>query len=105
MNRKVACYARVSTDQQSSGLESQVRTLKEYCEKNGIKDFEIFTDENYSGAKSSRPALDRMMTAVKNKEISTVIARRAANSRSGRRRASREGIGGGREPTTSWFEV
>jgi DNA invertase Pin-like site-specific DNA recombinase len=73
MKRKVACYARVSTDMQSSGLESQVRALREYCEKNNIADFEIFTDENYSGAKASRPALDRMMLAVKNKEISTVI--------------------------------
>jgi DNA invertase Pin-like site-specific DNA recombinase len=73
MKRKLACYARVSTDLQTSGLEAQVRTLKEYCEKNGITDYEIFTDENYSGAKASRPALDRMMNAVRNGEISTVV--------------------------------
>lgn len=33
---KIALYARVSTDQQSSGLESQVRILKDYCEKKGL---------------------------------------------------------------------
>lgn len=70
---KVALYARVSTEQQSTGLESQVRILKDYCEKNDIADFEIFMDEGISGTKSSRPALDRMMTAVNAGEISSVV--------------------------------
>ncbi|OQW52470.1 MAG: hypothetical protein A4S09_17540 [Proteobacteria bacterium SG_bin7] len=71
--RKVCLYARVSTDQQSTGLEAQVRALKEYCTRNEINDYEIFADEGISGTKSSRPALDRMMTAVKNNEASTVV--------------------------------
>lgn len=33
---KVALYARVFTDQQSTGLESRLRILKDYCEKNDI---------------------------------------------------------------------
>lgn len=70
---KVAMYARVSTDQQSTGLESQVRILKDYCEKNGITNYEIFMDEGISGTKSSRPALDRMMSAVNNGEVSSVV--------------------------------
>src|SRR5690606_16471603 len=70
---KVALYARVSTDQQSTGLESQVRILKDYCSKNDIQNYELFTDEGVSGTKSSRPALDRMIAAVNNGEISSVI--------------------------------
>ncbi|MCE3009689.1 MAG: recombinase family protein [Proteobacteria bacterium] len=70
---KVALYARVSTDQQSTGLESQVRILKDYCAKNDVQNYELFTDEGISGTKSSRPALDRMMSAVNNGEISSVI--------------------------------
>lgn len=70
---KVALYARVSTDQQSTGLESQVRILKDYCAKNDIVNYELFTDEGISGTKSSRPALDRMIAAVNNGEISSVI--------------------------------
>jgi DNA invertase Pin-like site-specific DNA recombinase len=58
---------------QATGLEAQVRTLKEYCGHNKIADFELFSDENISGTKSSRPSLDRMMTAVKSGEISCVI--------------------------------
>ena len=70
---KVALYARVSTDQQSTGLESQVRILRDYCAKNDITNYELFTDEGISGTKSSRPALDRMIAAVNNGEISSVI--------------------------------
>lgn len=70
---RVACYARVSTDQQSTGLESQVRILKDYCQKNDIQNYEIFMDEGISGTKSSRPALDRMMAAVNSGEVSSVV--------------------------------
>jgi DNA invertase Pin-like site-specific DNA recombinase len=71
--KKIALYARVSTEQQSTGLESQVRFLKDYCDKNGIVDYEIFMDEGISGTKSSRPALDRMMAAVQSGEVGSVI--------------------------------
>jgi DNA invertase Pin-like site-specific DNA recombinase len=71
--KKVALYARVSTDQQTGGLESQIRALKEYCTLNRIENYEIYTDENYSGAKVSRPSLDRMMAEVRGKTISTLI--------------------------------
>lgn len=71
--RKVALYARVSTSDQHSGLEAQIRALKEHCTRMGLDDFELFTDENISGAKFSRPSLDRMMTALRQSEFSTVI--------------------------------
>ena len=73
MSKRVAIYARVSTSDQKFGLESQLRALKEYCERMKIENYEVFTDENISGAKISRPSLDRMMAAVRNREISTVV--------------------------------
>lgn len=73
MEKRVACYARVSLDTQSTGMESQIRVLKTYCEQNGITNVEFFTDEGVSGTKSNRPALDRMMAAVERGEISTCI--------------------------------
>jgi DNA invertase Pin-like site-specific DNA recombinase len=72
-DKKVACYARVSTDMQQGGMESQVRVLKKYCEQNEITNAEFFTDEGISGTKSSRPALDRMMAAVEAGEVSQVV--------------------------------
>jgi site-specific DNA recombinase len=72
-NKRVACYARVSTADQTTGLESQVRVLKQYCDGNGIKHTEFFTDEGISGTKANRPALDRLMAAVEKGEIESVV--------------------------------
>ncbi len=71
--RKVCLYARVSTNDQASGLESQARALNEYCRMNNITNFELFADEGISGTKSSRPALDRMMKAVRDNEVECVV--------------------------------
>jgi DNA invertase Pin-like site-specific DNA recombinase len=72
-HRVTAVYVRVSTQDQHSGLESQIRVLTEYCEKNGIKHFELFADEGISGAKSSRPSLDRMMSLVRQGQVERVV--------------------------------
>jgi len=71
--RRWACYARVSTSEQKTGLEAQIRALRTYCEQNGVTDFELFADENQSGSKASRPSLDRMMAAVEAGEIDTCV--------------------------------
>lgn len=73
MSKKTFLYARVSTDQQSSGLEAQSRALSDYCRLNRIENYELFADENQSGTKSSRPALDRMMAMIKNNEADCVV--------------------------------
>ena len=52
-SKRIACYARVSTADQSTGMESQVRVLNQYCVQNGIEEAEFFTDEGISGTKSS----------------------------------------------------
>jgi len=51
--KRTAAYARVSTGNQGSGLEAQVRALRNYCSQKGIEDFLLFQDENQSGVKSS----------------------------------------------------
>lgn len=68
-----ALYCRVSTDGQQTGLESQIRALKEWCFRNQITDYELFADEGISGAKESRPALNRLMEMVENNEVEQVI--------------------------------
>ncbi len=71
--RRSACYARVSTGMQQNGLDAQIRALRIFCEQNGILEWELYADENQSGTKASRPALDRMMAAVEAGEIENVI--------------------------------
>lgn len=73
MNKTIAAYARVSTNLQTTGLESQIRVLKQYFEYQQIKDYEIFMDEGISGTKASRPALDRLMKAVVDGQVSQVV--------------------------------
>jgi DNA invertase Pin-like site-specific DNA recombinase len=71
--KRIYAYARTSTDMQATGLESQVRLLRTYFEREGITDFEIVFDDGISGTKSSRPGLDRLMNAVRNNEVSMVV--------------------------------
>ena len=71
--KRFALYARVSTAMQENGLDAQIRALRIYCEQNKIENYELFADENQSGTKVSRPGLDRMMAAVENGEIETVV--------------------------------
>lgn len=73
MAKKVGLYCRVSTGNQSTGLEAQVRALREYCTRNNINDYVIYSDENQSGVKQSRPALDRMMKDARDGFIDKVI--------------------------------
>ncbi len=73
MEKKTALYCRVSTGNQSTGLEAQVRALRDYCVRNSISDYVIYEDENQSGIKQSRPALDRMMKDVRDGFIQKVI--------------------------------
>ena len=69
----VALYGRVSTSMQENGLDAQIRSLTEYCQSRGMNQFEIFTDSNISGAKSSRPALDQMMAQIRAGRFKTII--------------------------------
>lgn len=73
LKRINALYCRVSTDGQQTGLESQIRALKDWCHRNQISEYEIFADEGISGAKENRPALNRLMNMVENNEVEQVI--------------------------------
>jgi DNA invertase Pin-like site-specific DNA recombinase len=68
-----ALYARTSTTMQASGLDAQIRALRRYCSSHGIADYIIYEDDGISGAKASRPALDRMMKDVEEGKIEKVI--------------------------------
>ncbi len=64
MSKQAALYARVSTPQQEqeATIESQVATVEAYAQANGyiLNPEHYFLDLAVSGAKLSRPALDRL---------------------------------------------
>jgi DNA invertase Pin-like site-specific DNA recombinase len=73
MNKITALYLRVSTvDKQHSGLESQRLALENYCKANNIKNYQFYSDK-ISGSKTSRPALDQMISDCKSGKIENVI--------------------------------
>ena len=68
---KTAIYARVSTTDQN--CEMQLRELREYVARRGWAPSIEFVDAGVSGAKASRPALDRLMGAAARREFDCVL--------------------------------
>lgn len=56
---RAACYVRCSTDEQN--VDMQLRDLAALRDQRGWLDAGVYSDEGESGAKESRPALDRML--------------------------------------------
>jgi DNA invertase Pin-like site-specific DNA recombinase len=65
-----AVYVRVSTKDQRT--DSQLRELKRFCQRRGWKTLAFFVDK-ISGAKSTRPELDRMVQEVRGGRIERVV--------------------------------
>lgn len=66
---KTAIYCRVSTQDQT--LETQREACIEYCNRHNLS-YEVF-EEKISGAKASRPELDRMLQRIRANEFDSVI--------------------------------
>jgi len=73
-SRRVAIYARVSTDGQS--VDNQLRELAIVAERHGWEVVATYTDEGISGAKGrdSRPGYDALCGAVGRREVDMVAA-------------------------------
>jgi DNA invertase Pin-like site-specific DNA recombinase len=67
---KAALYLRVSTDEQS--VDSQRAELLAECQRRGWEPVE-FIDEGVSGAKTERPALERMLKEVRARHVKAVL--------------------------------
>jgi len=72
MNPKTAIYVRVSTNNGSQTTDSQLLEIQKYCEMRGWTETEVFED-HVSGGKASRPALDRMMKAMRMGVLARVV--------------------------------
>jgi DNA invertase Pin-like site-specific DNA recombinase len=70
---RVALYARVSTNGHGQDPELQLRELRDYATHRGWSVFEEYIDRGVSGAKASRPALNRLMVDAQRRKIDTVL--------------------------------
>ena len=70
-------YVRVSTDDQKENgysIDSQLRMIKEYCERNNYIIVSIYNDAGYSGKDLMRPEMQRLLKDIKSKKIDKLIA-------------------------------
>jgi DNA invertase Pin-like site-specific DNA recombinase len=70
---KVASYARVSTLNNGQSPEMQLRELREYIERRGWTLAGEYVDEGISGAKDSRPELNRLMADAHKRKFDAVV--------------------------------
>ena len=75
---RVACYERVSTDEQAIhgfSIETQIENLTEYCQNEGVKLVGHYVDEGKSGSLPplKRPALHRLLEDVQAGKIDMIL--------------------------------
>lgn len=70
---RVACYARVSTADKGQDPEMQLRELRDYCERRGWTVAGEYVDVGVSGAKDSRPELNRLMADANRRKFDAVV--------------------------------
>ncbi len=68
---KIAIYARVSTQDQDPGL--QLSELRQYIKDRGWTVYREYVDKGQSGAKDSRPELNKLMIDAKRRRFDAVL--------------------------------
>jgi DNA invertase Pin-like site-specific DNA recombinase len=68
---RIAIYARVSTKDQS--CELQVRDLRTYCTARGFDLVREYVDVGQSGAKDSRPELNKLMDDARKRQFDAIV--------------------------------
>ncbi len=74
--KKVAIYARVSTEDQAKegfSLDSQIEKLRSYCKARGWEIAGEYIDDGYSGRDVRRPAYQKMMEDIDNWDVLLVM--------------------------------
>jgi DNA invertase Pin-like site-specific DNA recombinase len=68
---RIGIYARVSTKDQS--CELQVRDLRAYCTARGLDLVGEYVDVGQSGAKDSRPELNKLMDDARKRQFDAIV--------------------------------
>jgi len=73
--KRVACYVRVSTDNQieNYSIEEQTKRLQAYCKAKGWHIYKFYSDAGYSGGNTNRPALKQVLKDIDHNLIDVVI--------------------------------
>ena len=71
MEKRVAIYVRVSTKDQSVGM--QLNDLERYSKERGLNIFKVYEDNGVSGTKETRPALGQLMDDARKRKFNVVL--------------------------------
>lgn len=77
MSIRTGIYVRVSTDDQKENgfsIDSQLRMLKEYCDKNNYDIIGVYDDGGYSGKTLMRPAMQQVLKDIKDHKLDRLVA-------------------------------
>jgi DNA invertase Pin-like site-specific DNA recombinase len=72
MTTRLAIYARVSTTNHGQNVTVQTRELQQFAEARGWQTVDMYIDAGVSGAKDSRPELNRMMADAHKRRFDVV---------------------------------
>ena len=70
---RVGIYARVSTSDKGQQTGIQTKDLEAFCVQRGFDLIDSYVDEGQSGAKDSRPELDRLMDDARKRRFDAVL--------------------------------
>ncbi len=76
MSKRTGVYVRVSTDEQRDNgysIDSQLRMIKEYCEKNNYDIIDVYNDAGHSGKDLMRPQMKRLLEDIKHKKLDVLM--------------------------------
>ena len=71
MSKKVAIYARVSTDRQTT--DSQLHELREFVRRAKWNVYREYTDTGYSGKNTQRPAFTEMLNDARRRQFDLLL--------------------------------
>lgn len=70
---RVALYGRVSTSDKGQDVQMQMHELRQYASNRRWEVIGEYIDEGHSGAKESRPALNRLMADAKQRKFDAIV--------------------------------
>lgn len=73
--KRIGLYTRVSTEMQTDGysIQGQLNQLKKYCQFQGYKVVDEYTDRGISGKTTQRPELQRMLKDAKEDKLDCIM--------------------------------
>lgn len=73
---KAAIYARVSTNNKGQSTDLQLSECREYCARREFAVERVYIDNGVSGAKESRPELDKLLADARKRAFDVVVVYR-----------------------------